>query len=335
MRRCFELAKLGESYAAPNPMVGAVLVYEDTIIGEGYHERYGEAHAEVNCLNSVSHENQHLIPLSTLYVSLEPCAHYGKTPPCADLIIKHKIPRVVISVQDNFDLVNGKGIKRLKENNIEVITGVLEKEGKELIKHFLYFHQYKRPYITLKFAQSEDKFLGIKNQEISISNELSKRYVHQLRAAHQAILVGKNTVLTDNPALTVRHAAGKNPIRIIVGKSSDIPEDYLVFNDAAETIFLPTANNQYSTIKEILHQIAAKNIISVLVEGGADILQQFTDSNLWNEAYIITSDEALTDKYPHADFIKAPVLKGEIVNTTKLVNNTIHHLKNNYAVSNS
>lgn len=164
MRRCFQLAKQGESYVAPNPMVGAVLVYKDRIIGEGFHAKYGEAHAEVNCINTVKEEDKQFITQSTLYVSLEPCAHFGKTPPCADLIIKHKIPKVVIAVQDNFDAVNGKGIQRLKENNIEVISGILEHEGKELIKHFLYFHQYKRPFITLKFAQTKDGFIGIKTK---------------------------------------------------------------------------------------------------------------------------------------------------------------------------
>ena len=188
MRRCIQLALLGKGYVAPNPLVGAVLVYDGIIIGEGYHEVYGQAHAEVNCINSVKDEDKHLIAKSTLYVSLEPCAHYGKTPPCADLIIKNNIPKVVISVQDNFHLVNGKGIERLEQNNIEVITGVLEDEGKELIKHFLFFQQYKRPFITIKFAQSKDRFIGIRNQEIAISNELSKRYVHQLRAEHQVKL---------------------------------------------------------------------------------------------------------------------------------------------------
>ena len=330
MRRCFELAESGESYVAPNPMVGAVLVYEDKIIGEGYHEHYGEAHAEVNCLNSVQPENIHLIPLSTLYVSLEPCAHYGKTPPCADLIIRHKIPKVVISVQDNFDLVNGKGIERLKQNNVEVITGILEEEGKELLKHFLYFYQYKLPYITLKFAQSKDGLIGIKNQEIKISNDLSKRYVHQLRAAHQAILVGKNTVLADNPELTVRNRKGKNPIRIILGDKKEIPNQYHIFDKQAETIFFNDKN-----INVVLGELYQQKIISVLVEGGADVLQQFIDSNLWNEAHIITSDknliQHLTFNTQHS--IKAPKIKGDAINTIQLENDTIQILKNPNALS--
>jgi diaminohydroxyphosphoribosylaminopyrimidine deaminase/5-amino-6-(5-phosphoribosylamino)uracil reductase len=336
MHRCFELAKLGESYVAPNPMVGAVLVYENTIIGEGYHERYGEAHAEVNCLNSVSAENQHLIPLSTLYVSLEPCAHFGKTPPCADLIIQHKIPKVVISVQDTFHEVNGKGIERLRANNVEVITGVLEEEGKELIKHFLFFHQYKRPYVTLKFAQTKDGYLGIREQEVKISNELSKRYVHQLRAAHQAILVGKNTVLSDNPELSVRYWKGKNPIRIILGNANDIPADFNIFNNKATSIFLLTADSQLLTVDNILSQLYHKNIISVLVEGGADVLQQFIESNLWNEAHVITADKEINE---HQNFmrdenlIKAPEITGDIIQTISLENDTIQLLKNTHDLS--
>ncbi len=336
MHRCFELAKLGESYVAPNPMVGAVLVYEDRIIGEGYHQRYGEAHAEVNCLNSVSAENQHLIPLSTLYVSLEPCAHFGKTPPCADLIIQHKIPKVVISVQDTFHEVNGKGIERLRANNVEVITGVLEEEGKELIKHFLFFHQYKRPYVTLKFAQTKDGYLGIKEQEVKISNEVSKRYVHQLRAAHQAILVGKKTVLSDNPELSVRHWKGKNPIRIILGNAKGIPADFNIFNNTAATTFLSAENKRPLSIHEILTQLYHKNIISVLVEGGADVLQQFTESNLWNEAHVITADKEIGEhesNFSNDDLIKSPEITGDIIHTISLENDTIQLLKNTHDLS--
>lgn len=335
MHRCFELAKKGESYVAPNPMVGAVLVHNDIIIGEGYHECYGEAHAEVNCLKSVAEENKHLITDSTLYVSLEPCAHHGKTPPCVDLIIKHKIPKVVIAVQDNFDLVNGKGIQKLKENKIEVITGILEEEGKELIKHFLHFHQYKKPYVTLKFAQTKDGFIGIKHFEIKISNELSKRYTHQLRSQHQSILVGKNTVLIDNPELNVRYWKGKNPVRIILGNESDIPKDYHIFNNKAETIFLSTVDGRQLTVGEILQGLYSKNIISVFVEGGADVLQQFIESKLWNEAVIINSNTnigELSTENSQPDYIKAPTITGDLTDTIQLEDDTIQILKNPNAV---
>lgn len=336
MRRCFQLAKLGESYVAPNPMVGAVLVYNDRIIGEGFHAKYGEAHAEVNCINSVKDEDKELISKSTLYVSLEPCAHFGKTPPCADLIIQYKIPRVVIAVQDNFDAVNGKGIQRLRENNVEVITGILEDEGKELIKHFLHFHQYKKPFITLKFAQTKDSFLGIKNKEIKISNDLSKRYVHQLRAEHQAILVGKTTVLTDNPKLNVRHWQGKNPIRIVLGDEDGIPKNYHVFNEDAATFFFHSIDHQLLTIDQLLQHLYQINIISVLIEGGANVLQQFIDANAWNEAVVISSDEEMSREslvVSLEQFIKAPMFTGSLAQSFQLENNLIQLFKNTHDLS--
>lgn len=336
MRRCFELAKQGESYVAPNPMVGAVLVYNDRLIGEGFHAKYGEAHAEVNCVKSVKDEDRHLISSSTLYVSLEPCAHFGKTPPCVDLILQNKIPKVVISVQDIFSEVNGKGIQRLKENGVEVITGILEDEGKELIKHFLHFHLNKKPFVTLKFAQTKDAYLGIENQEIKISNDLAKRYVHQLRAAHQAILVGKKTVLADNPKLDVRHWKGKDPVRIVLGNENEISSDFFVFNKQAETYFMQSADQKKLAVDQILLQLFEKNIISVLVEGGADVLQQFIDAGAWNEAVVITSvDEmnrlSLTANYNK--YIKAPVITGTLVQTFQLENNTIQLFKNTHDLS--
>lgn len=336
MQRCFQLAKLGDGFVAPNPMVGAVLVHNDTIIGEGYHKKYGEAHAEVNCINAVKEEDWHLISKSTLYVSLEPCAHFGKTPPCVDLIIKYKIPKVVISVLDTFDLVNGKSIQKLIENGVTVITGVLEDEGKNLLKHFLYFHKYKIPFITLKFAQSNDNFIGINGKEISISNALSKRYVHKLRAENQAILVGKNTVITDNPMLNVRYWNGNNPVRIIVGNKNNIPKKYHILNNDAETIFLSKNNNTFLTIDEILKSISDENIISVLVEGGLNVLQQFIDTNAWNEAHIITSDKNIkTQQNAGMQFIKAPVITGSLKQTMHIGNNYITILKNTNDIFNS
>jgi diaminohydroxyphosphoribosylaminopyrimidine deaminase/5-amino-6-(5-phosphoribosylamino)uracil reductase len=337
MKRCFQLAQLGNGFVAPNPMVGAVLVYNDTIIGEGYHVKYGEAHAEVNCINAVKDSDKHLIAASTLYVSLEPCAHFGKTPPCADLIIKHKIPKVVISVKDNFDLVNGKGIQRLKDNNVDVITGILEDEGIALLKHFIYFHKHKQPYITLKFAQSKDNFIGIKGKEISISNVLSKRYVHKLRTEHQAILVGKNTVLSDNPLLTARHWNGKNPIRIILGKENDFNKDLNIFNDDAETIFMLTAEYLHLSIEQLLQNCYQKNIISILIEGGANVLQQFIDANAWNEVHVITSNNYL-QKNTSLDtnkLIKAPIITGSLEQTVTLEDNYIQILKNTNVIFNS
>jgi diaminohydroxyphosphoribosylaminopyrimidine deaminase / 5-amino-6-(5-phosphoribosylamino)uracil reductase len=320
MKRCFQLAKLGEGFVAPNPMVGAVLVHEDRIIGEGYHQEYGKAHAEVNCLNAVADADKPLIAVSTLYVSLEPCAHYGKTPPCTDLIIQHNIPRVVIAVQDIFSEVNGKGIDKLRANATEVITGILEQEGRELIHQFLYFHKNNIPYITLKLAKTKDGFMGIRNREIQISNELALRYTHKLRATHQGILVGKNTVLSDNPSLNVRYANGKNPVRIVLGNEKDIPKDATVFNDEAVTLFLNGGLN------EILHELANQTVISVLVEGGAAVLNQFIAANAWNEAHIITSGTTL-ETTAVEDRIKAPLISGVLHETITLEDNTVHVLK--------
>jgi diaminohydroxyphosphoribosylaminopyrimidine deaminase/5-amino-6-(5-phosphoribosylamino)uracil reductase len=306
---------MGESYTAPNPMVGAVLVYANRIIGEGYHERYGEAHAEVNCLNSVKEDDRPFIGDATLYVSLEPCSHYGKTPPCADLIMRHKIPRVVISVRDNSELVNGSGILRLQQNGVEVITGVLEKEGRELIRQFLYFNRCKRPYITLKFAQSADGFIGTEGKRTNISNEISKRYVHKLRMQYQAILVGKKTVLADNPVLTVRYWNGKNPVRIILGDRHSIDPSCNVMK-GGETLFCS------GTIEEILQQLAEQSIISVLVEGGANTIQQFLDAGAWNEMHVITSRDRLHNG------ITAPGLAIVPDDSCMLEDNTVYIYKN-------
>jgi diaminohydroxyphosphoribosylaminopyrimidine deaminase/5-amino-6-(5-phosphoribosylamino)uracil reductase len=321
MQRCFQLAKQGNSFTAPNPMVGAVLVYNNRIIGEGYHEKYGEAHAEVNCINSVKEEDKKLIPDSTLFVSLEPCSHFGKRPPCTELILRNKIPNVVISVQDSFHLVNGAGIRKLKENGVHVITGVLENEGKNLIRHFFYFHENKKPFVTLKFAQSKDGFIGKEGMRITISNELSKRYVHQLRAEHQSILVGKNTAITDNPELTVRYAEGKNPIRIILADEQSIPSTHHVFNNDAQTIFINESN-----VENILDQLFERTIISVLVEGGAKTLQQFIDNKAWNEVHVITSPVKLESGIP------APKLAGKIIDTLTLEGDTVQVYQNDFVV---
>lgn len=328
MQRCLQLAQLGNGYVAPNPMVGAVLVYKDVIIGEGYHARYGEAHAEVNCLNSVKEADKHLIEQATLYVSLEPCAHHGKTPPCTDLIIKHKIPKVVIANIDTFDAVNGKGIQKLSANNIEVTTGVLADEAKLLNQHFFYAHQHKRPYITLKFAQSNDGYIGVRHQEIAISNAAAKRYTHLLRSQHQSILVGKNTVLSDNPQLTIRYGNGKNPTRIIIGKASDFPNDFTIFNSDASTIFLLNEEKNNITIDEIGELLYHQNIISVLVEGGRATLQQFIDAGFWNKAHVITSNENINTMYATSERIKTTTLIGSIINKIELENNFVTIYKN-------
>ncbi len=313
MQRCFQLAAMGESYVTPNPKVGAVLVYNDRIIGEGYHQEFGKAHAEVNCINSVKETDKHLIAQSTLYVSLEPCSHYGKTPPCVNLILQHNIPRVVISVQDIFEKVNGSGIEKLRQHGVEVVTDILIEEGENLIKHFLHYHRYMRPYITLKWAQSADGYLGAKGEKIAISNVESRYFLHQLRTTHQAILVGKNTVYNDNPSLTVRFANGKNPLRIVLGSPDGIPENYAVFNEASPTIFI--SKNDSENLSSLMRLLYEKQISSVLVEGGAQILNSFIREQLWDEAFVYYSNKNLQSALH--DKISAPAIQGKIAEIMK------------------
>lgn len=303
MQRCFELALKGAGSAAPNPMVGAVLVYEGKIIGEGWHQQYGKAHAEVNCINAVKDEDQKLIQLSTLYVSLEPCAHYGKTPPCADLIIQYKIPKVVIGCADPFEKVDGKGMEKLKTAGIEVIHGVLEKEAKEINKRFFTFHAKQRPYIILKWAQTADgKIAGVGGDRLLISNEYSNRMVHKWRSEEAAILVGTNTALLDNPELTTRLWKGHSPVRLIMDRKLTLPTDLKIFNQQVPTIIFNTIkqeeqenlvyyklNDTNSLLPQIMDALYQRNIQSVLVEGGTALLQSFIEEGIWDEARVITN----------------------------------------------
>lgn len=301
MNRCLQLAQLGAGYVAPNPVVGAVLVHNNRIIGEGYHREYGGPHAEVNCISSVTENDQPLIAQSTLYVSLEPCAHYGKTPPCADLIIKNNIPEVVIACRDIFAKVNGLGIQKLKDAGIKVTEGIMEKEALELNKYFFCFHEKKRPYIILKWARTADGFIAKKNYEaVSVSNDLTNRWVHKMRATTAAIMIGTNTALHDNPSLTTRSWAGKNPLRIVIDKELKIKADAPLMKDNAPVIVLnereekPEGHIQYvktgkELLPELMQYLFKRNITSLLVEGGSTLLQSFVDARLWDEAYIITN----------------------------------------------
>ncbi|MBI3882924.1 MAG: bifunctional diaminohydroxyphosphoribosylaminopyrimidine deaminase/5-amino-6-(5-phosphoribosylamino)uracil reductase RibD [Sphingobacteriales bacterium] len=237
MQRCLELAKLGAGSVAPNPMVGAVLVYEDRIIGEGYHQQYGQAHAEVNCINSVKKEDKELISKSTIYVSLEPCAHYGKTPPCVNLIIEKQIPHVVVACRDSYKEVNGKGIEILKATGVNVVLGILEKEAIELNKRFFTFHREQRPYIILKWAQSGNAKIGNADfSRVLISNEQTNKHVHKWRSEEAAILVGTNTALYDNPSLTTRLWQGNNPVRLVIDTDLKLPTSLQLFNGEVKTI---------------------------------------------------------------------------------------------------
>lgn len=318
MSRCIQLAELGAGNVAPNPMVGAVLVYDDKIIGEGYHQKYGEPHAEVNCINSVSLENKSLIQKSTIYVSLEPCSHYGKTPPCADLIIKSKIKKVVIGCRDIYKEVSGRGIEKLQNARLEVITGVLENECIELNKRFFTFHEKNRPYIILKWAQSANGKIGSDDDErILISNDYSNRLVHKWRSEEAAILVGTNTALKDNPSLTTRLWKGKNPVRIVIDKHLKLPHELKIFSKATNTIIFNSLRNTIEEnveyiklenknfLEEMLRALYKLNIQSVLVEGGVKTLQSFIDAGLWDEARVITNEEMIIENGIDAPEIKS------------------------------
>ena len=302
MSRCLQLARNGADFVAPNPMVGAVIVCDDKIIGEGYHRRYGEAHAEPNAINSV--QDKSLLKRSTLYVSLEPCSHYGKTPPCADLIVSCGIPRVIVGALDPNPKVAGNGIAKLQQAGIDVSYGILAEECRELNKHFFTFQEKKRPYISLKWAQTRDGFIDYKRknaekQPLTVSNELSKMLVHKQRAEHQAILIGTNTAVLDNPTLTVRHWQGQNPVRIVIDRNGRISEKANLFDGSVQTIVYTEKtmankenlefvrlNFDENILKNILQNIYEHNINSVLVEGGAQTINAFIRQNIWDEASV-------------------------------------------------
>ena len=341
MHRCFQLAKLGAGAVAPNPMVGAVLVHDNKIVGEGYHKKYGEAHAEVNCIDSVTEENKNLITKSTLYVSLEPCVHYGKTPPCADLIIKNKIPKVVIGCRDVFEQVAGKGIAKLKTAGIEVTTGILEKEAVELNKRFFTFHQTQRPYIILKWAQSfNDKIAASSksglNERTLISNEYTNRLVHKWRSEEAAIMVGTDTALYDDPSLATRLWKGKNPVRIVVDMNLRLPSSLKMFDKKVKTIVFNKIKQQEeddliyyrlaaeNILEEIINALHEMSIQSVIVEGGAKLLQSFIDAGLWDEARIITNRQMVIGNGIDAPDLKQSVLQKE----EQFFNDTITYFQN-------
>ncbi|TFF35626.1 bifunctional diaminohydroxyphosphoribosylaminopyrimidine deaminase/5-amino-6-(5-phosphoribosylamino)uracil reductase RibD [Mucilaginibacter psychrotolerans] len=316
MQRCLELAALGAGHVSPNPMVGAIIVHEDRIIGEGYHRRYGEAHAEVNAVNMVinNHANYaDLMQNSTIYVSLEPCAHHGKTPPCADLIIRHRIPKVVVGCRDPFPQVDGKGIEKLLAAGIEVTVGVLEKECRWLNRRFFTRVQMHRPYIILKWAQTANGFFApADGSQHWITGPESRKLVHQWRAEEDAILVGKNTVLADNPQLNTRYAEGKSPKRVVVDRRLELSSDLNIFDQTVETlIFNEIKTDIEGKIKYIaledfdryvpqymMYQLYLQDIQSVIIEGGARTLNSFIKAGLWDEARILTGPDALTNGIP-------------------------------------
>lgn len=299
MKRCIQLAQCGEFGAAPNPMVGAVIVHKDRIIGEGFHRRRGGPHAEVNAVRSV--KNPELLRDSTIYCSLEPCSHYGKTPPCADLIIEKGIPRVVVGCQDPFAKVDGQGIRKMREAGIEVAVGVLEQECLELNKRFITYQTKKRPWIQLKWAQSADGFLArADGTPVQFSTPLTQVLVHRLRAYTKAIMVGTNTVLTDNPTLTTRLWDGPNPLRATIDSKGILPAGLHLRDGQAETVIYQTGD-----LREILHDLYLREKQTLMVEGGARLLQSFLDEGLWDELRIETSPMLLGQGIPAPKFANA------------------------------
>ena len=296
---------------APNPMVGCVIVVADRIIAEGYTSPYGGSHAEVNAIKAV--KDPSILSQATLYVTLEPCAHFGKTPPCSDLIIAHQIPRVVIGCLDEHDKVCGKGISKLETAGCQVTVGILEAECKAHHKRFFTYHTKKRPYIILKWAESNDGFMAplskSETKPVWISNSFSRQRVHQWRAEEQAILVGANTVVQDNPSLTTREVKGPNPIRIVIDLKNSLAESYQVFNSDAKTIRLTA--KEIDTQKPLAFQVCKTlykhHITSVIIEGGQKTLQSFIDEDLWDEARIFSSALNLNNGIPkpHIDGILA------------------------------
>lgn len=300
IKRCIELAQkaLGKTY--PNPLVGSVIVHNGEIIGEGYHHKAGENHAEINAINSV--KDKSLIPESTIYVSLEPCAHYGKTPPCALKIKELGFKKVVIGAMDSHDKVNGKGKKIIQDAGIEATSGILEKECIELNKRFFTYHEKKRPYIVLKWAESGDGFLDKDFKPTAVSNPLVNQFVHQLRADEHAILVGTQTALTDNPSLTVRNVEGSNPVRVLIDFDLKIPDNFKIYNTEARTLVLNTikeqteGNIQFIRIKkenflsDLMDVLYKEQIQSIIIEGGRFTLQQFIDAGLWDETIVIKNE---------------------------------------------
>ena len=326
IRRCIELASNGLCNAAPNPMVGAVIVHNGKIIGEGYHARCGEGHAEVNAIRSVKDES--LLKDSTIYVSLEPCSHYGKTPPCADLIISKGIPRVVVGCIDPFSQVSGRGIQKLRDAGIDVTVGVLEEECKNLIRRFVTFNTQKRPYITLKWAESADGFIDANREEgspVVLSTPITSMYVHKQRAEHKAILVGRRTALLDNPSLTTRNWYGANPLRLVTDRNLTLPSDLKLFDHSTPTIVFTAEkkeneeNLEYITIDfstDILPQILTvlyeRKIQSLMVEGGTTMLQSFIDSGLWDEMFVEHSAKVLGEGVKSPVIPKGAVMKSEM-----------------------
>lgn len=321
IKRCLQIAKNGLGTTRPNPMVGAVIVYNDRIIGEGYTSPYGSNHAEVNAINSVT--NKSLLTKSRLYVTLEPCSHFGKTPPCSDLIVQHKIPEVVIGCIDENPDVAGKGIAKLEASGCKITVGVLEDLCKMHHRRFFTFHNKKRPYIILKWAETKDGFIAPNSKDeqkpVWITNAYARQLVHKWRSEEQAILVGTKTVLEDNPSLTVRDWTGHNPIRIVLDRTSKLNSNYNVFNNEAETIKITNEQIDFKNpiANQIAHIVYKRNINSLIIEGGSQTLQTFIDEKLWDEARVFVGSTKFSNG------TKAPILIESLISESKISTDTL------------
>ena len=328
MQRCIELAKNGLGTTYPNPLVGSVIVFENQIIGEGWHQKAGKPHAEVHAINSV--KDITLLSKATIYVSLEPCSHFGKTPPCCDLILKNDISTIIIGCQDPNVLVAGKSIQKLKEAGKVVVVGVLEKECQEANRRFFTFHTKKRPYIILKWAESLDGFIApsnevrlqisqAKRQPFWISNKYSRQLTHKWRSEEQAILIGTQTAIDDNPKLDVRDWKGKNPVKIVLDQNNRIPKENDIFDNRSNVIVLTAEDLDFTNkmAAQIAHIIYEKNIESVIIEGGRQTLQSFIDENLWDEARVFRGSSVLNDG------IKAPKIKAKLMAAKAIINDEL------------
>ena len=318
--RCINIAKNGLGSTAPNPMVGCVIVYNHKIIGEGFTSPYGGAHAEVNAINSV--KDKSLLKEATLYVTLEPCSHYGKTPPCSNLIIEHGIKNVVIGCVDDNKKVAGQGIAKLNEAGCNVIVGVLEEACKEHHKRFFTFHNKQRPYIILKWAETANGLIAPlhkkEKQPVWITNQYSRQLVHKWRAEEQAILVGANTVLEDNPSLTTRDWQGKHPIRVVLDKHDKLSKEFKVFDNKSDTIVI-----NETAAEDICNSLFEANINSVIIEGGAKTLKLFIDSGFWDEARVFIGESFFKEG------IAAPKITGQFISKQQILNDTLKIYANN------
>ncbi len=336
MLRCLQLAKNGLGTTYPNPLVGCVIVHNNKIIGEGWHDKAGNPHAEVNAIKNADTTK---LPEATLYVNLEPCSHFGKTPPCANLIIEKRLKTVVIGTTDPHEKVAGKGIEMLQKAGIEVIVGVMEEECKILNKRFFTFHEKQRPYVTLKWAETANGLVApksrYKQQPVWITNEFSRQWAHQLRAREQAILVGTNTVLEDNPSLTTRDWSGKNPIRVVLDRNLKIPDDASVLDSQSHTLVLSEKRKKnegnivyelmdFSTniAQQLLDTLFSHSIQSLIIEGGSRTLQSFIDTQLWDEAFVFNGPGVFKEGVP------APKFEGKPIEKTQFGDDLMYHFKN-------